>query len=203
MPDSYPYIISNNKISTILSKVQQAAKPPKFTHEFLKKMGFVSSNDRAIVSILKRLGFLTDDGTPTGHYDRLKDSTDHAYVLGERIKDLYKELFAINTEIYKAPDDEIKGAIARITGKDETSVKRYAATFKTLCGLAKFDLSPSMKEDENKVTPQQNEPPVIPISDDKRQKADFHYNIQIHLPATTDISVYNAIFKSLRDNLLI
>ena len=30
----------------------------------------------------------------------------------------------------------------------------------------------------------------------------FHYNIQIHLPATTDISVYNAIFKSLKDNLL-
>ena len=31
----------------------------------------------------------------------------------------------------------------------------------------------------------------------------FHYNIQIHFPATTDISVYNAIFKSLKDNLLI
>lgn len=30
---------------------------------------------------------------------------------------------------------------------------------------------------------------------------DFHYNIQIHLPATTDISVYNAIFKSIRENL--
>lgn len=29
----------------------------------------------------------------------------------------------------------------------------------------------------------------------------FSYNIQIHLPATTEIAVYNAIFKSLKDHL--
>jgi hypothetical protein len=30
----------------------------------------------------------------------------------------------------------------------------------------------------------------------------LHYNIQIHLPATKDLEVYNAIFKSLKDHLL-
>lgn len=30
----------------------------------------------------------------------------------------------------------------------------------------------------------------------------LHYNIQIHLPATKDVEVYNAIFKSLREHLL-
>ena len=34
------------------------------------------------------------------------------------------------------------------------------------------------------------------------KNTEFHYNIQIHLPATNDISVYNAIFKSLKENLL-
>ena len=29
----------------------------------------------------------------------------------------------------------------------------------------------------------------------------LHYNIQIHLPATKDVEVYNAIFKSLREHL--
>jgi len=29
----------------------------------------------------------------------------------------------------------------------------------------------------------------------------LHYNIQIHLPATKDIEVYNAIFKSLKEHL--
>jgi hypothetical protein len=30
----------------------------------------------------------------------------------------------------------------------------------------------------------------------------LHYNIQIHLPATKDVEVYNAIFKSLRNHLI-
>lgn len=29
----------------------------------------------------------------------------------------------------------------------------------------------------------------------------LHYNIPIHLPATKDVEVYNAIFKSLREHL--
>ena len=30
----------------------------------------------------------------------------------------------------------------------------------------------------------------------------LHYNIQIHLPATKDIEVYNSIFKSLKEHLI-
>jgi hypothetical protein len=29
----------------------------------------------------------------------------------------------------------------------------------------------------------------------------LHYNIQIHLPATKDVEVYNSIFKSLKEHL--
>lgn len=47
---------------------------------------------------------------------------------------------------------------------------------------------------------------VEQIEINKKEKSglntEFHYNIQIHLPATTDISVYNAIFKSIKDNLM-
>lgn len=32
----YPYMMSNNKISQIISKIQQAARPQKFTQEFLR-----------------------------------------------------------------------------------------------------------------------------------------------------------------------
>lgn len=205
MADSYPYIISNNKVAPIFEKIKSAAKPLKFTHELLKKMGFVSSNDRAMVSILKGLGFLTDDGSPTEYYDRLKDPKDHPYVIGERVKDLYSELFALDTDINNADDDEIKGAFARITGKDSLLVQRYTNTFKALCSVAKFDASPSINEPKKDIfedeTKQKGEEERSPLGTEL--KPDFHYNIQIHLPATTDISVYNAIFKSLKENLLV
>ena len=36
----------------------------------------------------------------------------------------------------------------------------------------------------------------------KAAATSLNYNIQIHLPATKDIEVFNAIFKSLREHLI-
>lgn len=198
----YPYMISNNKIPLIFDKIRTAAKPQRFTNELLTQMGFSSSNDRAFTNLLKKLGFLTSDGVPTGYYDDLRDSTKAKKAIAKRIKSFYSELFIINTNMNEAQDAEIKGAIARVTGKEEKDVKRILTTFKTLCGYADFsesgeiDISQSeeKEEDINSTKPISNNiSTIIP---------DFHYNIQIHLPATTDISVYNAIFKSIKENLL-
>lgn len=200
----YPYMLSNNKIAPIIQSLQSAAKPAKFTTEFLKNMGYNSSNDRAILNLFKRLGFLSDDGIPTGYYDQLRDKTLYQKVLGMRIKELYSELFAINTEIYKDSDTNIKGAISRVTGGDEKIVSRCFSTFKTLCSIADFD--PIGTNEALKAPESQNSfvnPGTSSQCSQDHLPLGFHYNIQIHLPATTDISVYNAIFKSLKDNLLI
>lgn len=196
----YPYMLSNNKISSIITKIQQAARPAKFTQEVLKNLGFTSTNDRAFIPLAKRLGFLADDGTPTALYDQLKDKTTTRIILASQIKALYSELYAINVEIHKAPETEIKGAISRVTGKDEDGVNRIYNTFKALCNNADFKGNVAVENQVKEDDPQNDIPltSTVPLTTPQ-----FHYNIQIHLPATTDISVYNAIFKSLKDNLLI
>jgi hypothetical protein len=40
------------------------------------------------------------------------------------------------------------------------------------------------------------------VIDNKTSGVGLHYNIQIHLPATKDLEVYNAKFKSLKDHLI-
>jgi len=197
----YPYMMSNNKISKIINSLQTAEKPNKLTQKHLTNLGYTSTNDRAIIQLLKRLGFLTDDGSPSSQFDQLRDKALYKKTLASCVRELYKDLFAINTEIYKDSDENIKGAISRVTGGDEESVKRIYATFKTLCNIADFS-QPTVKEAPVKATTKENIPEqsnniIKPI------ESEFHYNIQIHLPATTDISVYNAIFKSLKDNLFI
>lgn len=196
--NDYPYMMSNNKIQPIISKIQQAARPAKFTLDFLRTLGFTSTNDRAFIPLAKKLGFLMEDGTPTPLYDQLKDSTLTAKVLATQIKILYADLFAINTELQRAPENEIKGAISRVTGKDEEGVIRIYNTFKALCSIADFSENIPHCPAPEKV--EETTPMAIPLSNKRNE---FHYNIQIHLPATTDISVYNAIFKSLKDNLLV
>lgn len=198
----YPYMISNNKIAPIITKIQQAARPQKFTLEFLRSIGFTSTNDRAFIPLAKKLGFLMDDGTPSALYDQLKDSTSTAFILATQIKSLYSELFAINTEIQKASDADIKGVISRVTGKDSEGVSRIYNTFKALCSIADFNVSTESTElhsgEENKEVPNESIQSVL----GNTSMSQFHYNIQIHLPATNDISVYNAIFKSLKENLM-
>ncbi len=206
MPDSYPYIISNNKIEPILSRIRSAAKPERFSRETLTTWGFTASNDRAMVAVLKGLGFLTESGVPTEHYDRLRDPNDWRYVLAERTRSAYSDLFAIDSNMNAAPEAEVKGAMLRITGKDEESVARYYATFKTLAALGKFDPKPTrvsvlpeaVVESVNTVKPKAEAPVEETVH---RRRSEYHYNIQIHLPVTTDITVYNAIFKSLKEHL--
>jgi len=196
----YPYMMSNNKIAPIIAKIQQAARPAKFTQEVLKNLGFSSTNDRAFIPLFKKLGFFMEDGTPSSLYDQLKDPTTSRVILGVQIKTLYADLYAINTEIHQAPEAEIKGAISRVTGKDADGVTRIFNTFKALCNNATFDIvqAPVVVEAKEEVSsaPATTMPITVPRANE------FHYNIQIHLPATNDISVYNAIFKSLKDNLL-
>lgn len=199
----YPYMMSNNKISLIIDSLQAAAKPPKFTLDFLRTLGYASTNDRGIVPLFKKLGFLSEDSNPTVFYDQLRDKTTYKKALAARIKELYADLFTINTEIYKENEQSIKGAISRVTGGDEESVKRTYATFKILCGIADFGSAPTAEVSPiPSVAEQKQEKPNDMVQQTKRT-SEFHYNIQIHLPATTDISVYNAIFKSLKENLLI
>ncbi len=197
----YPYMLSCNKIPFIIEKLQSAAKPEKFTQEFLKQLGFSSSNDRALVPLFKKLDFIMEDGVPTVYYDQLRDKTLYKQVLAQQIKFLYADLFTINTKIYEDSDENIKGAISRVTGENSNLVTRIFSTFKVLCSIADFTQNLPTKTVTNNTEKTEN---IADIPNVITQKtASFHYDIQIHLPATTDISVYNAIFKSLKENLLI
>lgn len=203
---NYHYMVSNNKIAQIFEKIRTAAQPQKFTYDFLKNLGFTSSNDRAIIVVLKNLGFLTSDGAPTTYYKDLRDATRAKKILAVQIKEYYKDLFAIDMNMNSANDSEIKGAISRVTGKEEKDVKRILSTFKALCSYADFDNIDSFtnnnieeKIDDSLKRNSENE--NIKVGEPVNFSSDFHYNIQIHLPATTDISVYNAIFKSIKENL--
>lgn len=175
----YPYMISNNKISMIIESLQAAAKPSKFTLDFLRNMGYTSTNDRGIVPLLRKLGFLTDDSVPTVYYDQLRDKTNYKKILAARIRELYSELFTINVEIFKDNENNIKGAISRVTGGDEESVKRVYSTFKALCAIADFSqvhVKDVIKEESTaeRANTENTSNFKIPAS----AEPEFHYNIQ-------------------------
>jgi hypothetical protein len=79
-----------------------------------------------------------------------------------------------------------------------------------LCGLADFsepaDMPPREIQSHEKIlqAPGDVTGNLHPIALQERhgKLPSLHYNIQIHLPTTNDIAVYNAIFKSVKEHLL-
>ena len=55
------------------------------------------------------------------------------------------------------------------------------------------------KEPHEEKPAEQEKPPK---SGGPAESLQLRHNIEVHLPATKDIEVYNAIFKALKENLL-
>jgi hypothetical protein len=199
------YINNTGSLASFLETIKTAGVPERVTFEFLKTLGFKSSNDRPIISIMKAIGFLDANGKPTEQYKRYR-SYDGPKVLAEAVRNAYADIFLAHTEAQNLSLEKLKGIIASKTAKGEATVQRIAKTFQVLSkasdfsealsepdespGESAFELQPSLQ------TLTGTPPPV------HLKTPSFHFNIEIHLPTTTDITVYNAIFKSLKENLL-
>lgn len=205
LPESYVNNVGN--LAKFLDEIRTAGVPDRVTFEFLKTLGFKSSNDRPIISVLKGIGFLDANGTPTDAYRAFRDPHGGPKVLARALRTAYSDVFLANTKAHELPVDKLKGIIATKTSKGDTVVKLIATTFKVLCKAADFSeavedgvqaaTQPAKKKKDEKDVENTASPPPPPLG-----VPGFHYNIQIHLPTTTDITVYNAIFKSLKEHLV-
>jgi hypothetical protein len=61
-------INNTGSLAKFLEAIKTAGVPERVTFEFLKTLGFKSSNDRPIITIMKGIGFLDTDGKPTEQY---------------------------------------------------------------------------------------------------------------------------------------
>lgn len=196
------YMVGVNRLPEMMAAIQNAGVPPRFTIDFLKSLGFKSTNDRNLISVLKGIGFLDSTGVPTEKYRAYKNKSEAKRVLGAALRISYEDLFLADENAQSATTEKISGIFGTKTGKGDAVTKKMATTFKALSALADFTSSSNPVEKEEKTDTEVNNNPPSSKKGSENSSPEFHYNIQIHLPATKDISVYNAIFKSLKDHLL-
>ncbi len=196
------YLYTTGDLPQMFAGIQKAQVPPKFTHGFLQALGFKSTNDRAFINVLKGLGFLDSNATPTKVYRDFRDPARAKGVLAQQIRVAYQGLFAVDDNAQNLTLEAVKGKLATVTGKDEAVIKKMAQTFKALCKEADFSkaLSP---EPENAFTVEEQvvESPALEKPPHPQRLA-FSHCVYINLPTTRDVAVYDAIFKSIREHLL-
>lgn len=196
------YVLPVNRIPDLFGKIRDGQAPERFTHQLLKDWGFSSTNDRAFVPLLKELGFLTADGKPTPLYHDYRDHSRSKTVMGQALRVAYSDIFLIKEHPTASDRAAVEGKFKSFHNASENVAGLMAKTFFGLLALA--DLSKKTgsvpTSTEPKQTPPEQGQPAQPDGN-IFGRTGLHYNIQIHLPATKDVEVYNAIFKSLREHL--
>lgn len=200
---------SFTKIPAYFDTMLTAKAPDKFTTKFMADLGFTSSNDRQFVNVLKAIGFLDDTGTPTTRYFHFLDQSKSKQMVAEGIKEAYEDLFALNTSAQNMTKDEVEGKFKTLTSgsKENATIKYMASTFINLCSYADWS-QPSAKsqvyvEPNNKE--KKEETKLVKKEIEKLTNShgvfDLNYDIHIHLPATRDEAVYDALFASLAKHI--
>jgi len=193
------------KFKEFFGKIRDAQAPAKFTNPLLMDWGYKSNNHRAFIPLLKSLGFLTTDGVPTQRYLDYRNHAVSKQVMGEAVKEAYSDIFLIKEKPTSADKELIEGKFKSYHNTSDVVANLMAKTFYALLELADLD-STSVNGSKSKETLEINSDgeDIKVKSNFSKAKSSFglHYNIQIHLPATKDVEVYNAIFKSLKDHLL-
>jgi|SRR5690242_11410419 uncharacterized protein DUF5343 len=208
MADYPPYVNAYNGIPTLFQKIKAAAVPPKFTVDFLGTvLDMKSSSYRAMIPLLKKMGFIDPANIPTQAYKDFREDSLSGRVMAERLKEAYKSLFQANEYAWKLNKDELTSKLRSLTGaaEDDEYIPAVVGTFTALSKLATWNgTAPKKKElttDDNEREPS-GEPGPKRGEEFAAGRLRLSYTINLNLPATTEVEVFNAIFKSLRENLL-
>jgi hypothetical protein len=199
----YPYILNTGSLKRFLDNIPKIGTPAKITQPGLPSLGFKSTADRPIVKILKFIDFLSEKNEPTDAYRDFKVSSKAGSVMAEALKKAYADLFEIYPDACDKNDQTLKDFFTPTTDAGEQVVNQTVATFKVLCGYAHFKTTTEEQEGESKgeeIKGQEEgeEKPKPPVA----QGVTLNVNIQITLPVTDDASVYDKIFKAIKNNIL-
>lgn len=198
------YLTSVKNLESIINSVVNAKAPDRFTNKFLEDLDFKSSNDRLVIGIFKALGLIDDSGQPLKRYYEMLDQTRTGEILAIGIQEAYEDLFNLRKDAQNLSNDEIKNKLRTLTQgqKSDDVISKMSSTFRALCDLADWS-KPVPPKTPNPIEPNDD----LPDETGEKEKLqapemNLHYNIQIHLPETTNMAVYDAIFQSLKKHLL-
>lgn len=204
-----PYFSVPGTLTKILEKIKAAGTPDNFNGDFLENtLGFKGGNYKTFIPWAKKLGLINSDGTPSALYKKFRNPTTSKSSLGEALRQGYAEIFARDENAHKLDKPKFKGLVMEATGEphDSKMLELMVNSFWNAKSLAEFS-STSTSTDNNddeagNGTPDKLADPKPDDTNPRRVHLGLNYTINLVLPKTDDPAIYNAIFKSLRENLL-
>lgn len=208
-----PYVQATSTLESLLDKIKSASVPDKFSQDFVStKLLIKGGGGRSLIPFIKRMGLVNADGSPTDRYKEFRNQDKSGFAIADAMRELYEPLFEMNEYVYELEPSKLKGLIVEATGNEANStvVTKTLSTFQALRKKANFENLKRVTRDDTKVETFNNLPSPNPLIHQQTgstrikggERINLSYTINLNLPATTDIEVFNAIFKSLKQHLI-
>jgi len=207
IPGNLPYITASGTLKKALDRIIEASRPDRFNGDFLENvLKLTGGAARACIPILKRMGFLTSDGTPSELYAKFRTDSGRAGAALQGLRNAFPEIFKKSEYAHTVDETRLKDIIVEITGLKSADPVASAirTTFNVVKSYVPSNFDPSSTR-EDAQTPDENSSDGIKVPISHRQNDDkigLVYNINIVLPETSDLKVLNAIFRSIKENLM-
>jgi hypothetical protein len=207
----FSYTTVPGKLSTLLEKIHGVGIPPKASVQWLKQVGFTSSNDASLLTVLKQIGFIDSSSAPTEHWKNYRGAH-RKRVLGDAIRSGYKELFAVYPDAWKRSQQDIEHVFSTSSSAGKQVIAKTVTTFKNLCTLAEFEDSGIISEEKvhapgplhNPVTSGGADPTGVKHEgQNKGSKStpSVHIDIQVHISPESTPEQIDQIFRSMAKHL--
>jgi Family of unknown function (DUF5343) len=208
IPGNLPYLTASGTLKKALDRLVEAQRPEKFSTDFLENvLKLTGGSARATIPILKKMGFLNSDGTPTELYAKFRTTGGQGGAALQGLKNAFPEIFRRSEYAQSADDGKLKDIIVEITGlkPSEPVAMAIRSTFNVIksyvpAGLELGNAASELASFEPDEVPDAR--PGSISSADGGTGIRLAYNINIVLPETSDLTVLNAIFRSIKENLM-
>jgi Family of unknown function (DUF5343) len=204
----FPYMTNPNAIKKFLEHIQKAGVPDKVTTRYLVQSGFKSTNDRPLIGVLKSIGFITSDGTPTPVWQSYRNRTSGPKVLAGVLQKAYSDLFRLYPDAHRKDNEALRNYFSAHTKVAESTLALIVSTFRALCASADFadPVQPNQNPEPEEEVPTLGQPgarqKVIVVEEKVRSATPaININIQLQLPATDDAKIYDNLFAAMKKYL--
>ena len=187
----FQYTTVPGKLKIFLEKIRDIGVPSRANSQWLKSIGFTSSNDRTLLTILKYIGLADQTGSPTQRWAEYRGNL-HGQVLAEAIRDGYSELYAVYPDAHSRPAEDLEHVFSTNSTAGKSVISKTATTFRKLCDLADFTADVVAKSPAT----------VAEVSAPSKQASpSLHIDIQIHISPDATTDQIDQIFSSMSKHL--
>ena len=226
MADNHPaFPLGAGPIHTLVTQLRKSF-PTELNADVLKKLGVAPNNESRLITVIRFLGFVDEQGRKTeeaGRVFSIHDDAAFQEAFSKAVQNAYAELFSLHQdETWTLERDPLIGYFRQANQSGDLVGKRQATVFQALAAIAGHGNLPTTSSTQRRATnsgrtrkaaqsartdpaantPQPEQGPQPPREQKARGEVNLTVRVEINLPAGGDQETYDRIFKSIRENLI-